>query len=199
MKIPPPAVVNGRILATAGGEPDIDFFKFEPRAAQPLIIEPDAARRGSPVDTKIEVLHPDGKPVEQILLQAVRDSHITFRQIDSNTDDLRVENWQEMELNQLMYMQGEVCKIFRMPQGPDSGFQFYNVEGKRRTYFDTSPFTHALDESVYIVEAHPPGTILPPTGLPTFPMYYANDDDGERKLGADSHLLFTAPADGNYL
>src|SRR5260370_39676162 len=86
-----------------------------------------------------------------------------------------------------------------MPQGPDSGFQFYDFQGKRRDYFDTSPVAHALDEPAYIVEPHPPGTKLVPTGLPVFTLYYANDDDGERKLGSDSRLLFTAPADGSYL
>ena len=37
------------------------------------------------------------------------------------------------------------------------------------------------------------------TGLPVFPLYYANDDDGQRRLGSDSRLTFTAPADGAYL
>jgi hypothetical protein len=159
----------------------------------------DAARRGSPVDTKIEVLHADGKPVERLLLQAVRDSRINFRAINSDAEDVRVDNWQEMELEQFMYLQGEVCKIFRMPQGPDSGFQFYSFKGKRRDYFDTSAAAHALDEAIYIVEPHPPGTKLLPNGLPTFPVYYANDDDADRELGTDSRLLFTAPADGEYL
>ena len=31
-----------------------------------------AAQRNSPIDTKIEVLHADGKPVERLLLQAVK-------------------------------------------------------------------------------------------------------------------------------
>jgi hypothetical protein len=39
-----------------------------------------------------------------------------------------VENWEEMELNQLLYLQGEVVKLFRAPQGPDSGFLFYMSE-----------------------------------------------------------------------
>jgi hypothetical protein len=195
MKIPVPSAVNGRI----GRSADLDLFRFDARVGQTLVIETDAARRGSPVDTRIEVLHADGKPVERLLFQAVRDSHLTFRPIDSNTDDLRVENWQEMELNQLMYLQGEVCKIFRMPQGPDSGFQFYSIAGKRRDYFDTSPIAHALDEPTYIVEPHPPGTKLVPNGLPVFTVDYMNDDDGERKLGSDSRLLFNAPADGSYL
>jgi hypothetical protein len=214
MKIPVPAVVNGRIWNTdsqskarsSGSNPkseapelDVDLFRFEAKAGQALVIETDAARRGSPMDTKIEILHQDGRPVERVLLQAVRDSHVTFRGIDSVTDDLRVENWQEMELNQYLYMQGEVSKIYRMPQGPDSGFQFYNNQGKRLDYFGTSPVAHALDEPAYIVEAHPPGTRLLPNGLPAFTIYYANDDDPDRKLGTDSRLLFNPPADGSYL
>jgi hypothetical protein len=110
-----------------------------------------------------------------------------------------VVNWQEMELGQFMYLQGEVCRIFRMPQGPDSGFQFFNAEKKRRCYFGTSPTAHALDEPAYIVEPHPPGSKLVANGLPVFTVHYANDDDGERKLGMDSRVLFTAPRDGAYL
>jgi hypothetical protein len=200
MKIPVPSVIDGRIWsANQSSSADVDLFEFEAHSDQTLVIETDAARRGSPIDTKIEILHPDGKPVEQILLQAVRDSHVTFRPIDSVTDDLRVENWQEMELNQYMYLQGEVCKIFRMPQGPDSGFQFYSIGGKRRDYFGTSGIAHALDEPAYIVQPRESSAKLEPNGLPVFTLYYANDDDSDRGLGTDSRLLFKPPADGKYL
>src|ERR1041384_6166932 len=83
---------------SAASPPDVDLFEFESAAAEKIIIETDAARRGSPLHTKIEILHAAGKPVERLLLQAVRDSHINFKNIDSNTEDIRVENWQEMEL-----------------------------------------------------------------------------------------------------
>ena len=199
-KIPVPGIVNGRIWPTVKGQSaDVDQFQFKAKAGQNLVIETDAARRGSPIDTKIEVLRADGRPVERLLLQAVRDSSITFRPIDSNTDDLRVENWREMELTQLLYMNGEVGKIFRMPQGPDSGFQLFNRGGKRRCYFDTSSVAHAVEEPCYIVEPHQQGTKLVPNGLPVFTLYYANDDDGERRLGVDSCVHFTAPEDGAYL
>ncbi len=178
---------------------DVDLFRFHAKAGQKWIIETVAAQRGSPIDTRIEVLHADGKPVERLLLQAVRNSAVTFRGVDSNTSDCRVENWEEMELNEWLYLQGEVVKLFRAPQGPDSGFLFYTSAGKRRAYFDTSSTAHALDEPCYIVEPHPPGTKLTANGLPVFTLYYANDDDGERKLGSDSALHFTAPADGAYL
>jgi hypothetical protein len=192
------SAIDGRIEPKFGRPVDVDIYEFEARRDQTLVLETDASRRGSPIDTKIEVLYPNGKQVERLLLHAVRDSQVTFRSIDSNTDDLRVENWQEMELNQLMYLQGEVCKIFRMPQGPDSGFQFYSAGGKRRNYFDTSPVAHALEEPAYIVEPHPPGSTIAPNGLPVFTVYYANDDGADRSIGADSRVLFTPPRDGKY-
>jgi hypothetical protein len=71
--------------------------------------------------------------------------------------------------------------------------------GKRRPYFDTTAIAHALEESGYIVEAHPPGAKLTATGLPTFPVHYANDDDSQRKLGTDSRVYFTSPKDGSWL
>jgi hypothetical protein len=196
-RIPVPSTVCGRIYSLNGT--DIDLYRFAARAGQALVLETDAARRGSPIDTKIEVLYGDGRPVQRLQFQAVRNSAITFKDIDSRSPDIRVENWQEMELNQLLYMNGEICKIFRMPEGPDSGFQLYKNGGSRRNYFDTSGASHALDETCYIVEPHPPGEKLVPNGLPIFPLYFANDDDGERELGTDSRVQFTAPADGEYL
>jgi len=193
-KIAAPASVAGRISE----KDDVDLFRFEAKAGQRWIIETAAAQRGSPIDTKLEVLHADNKPVERVMLQAVRNSAITFRSISSDTPDCRVENWEEMELNEYLYMNGEVVRLFRAPQGPDSGFLFYTLNGKRRCYFDTSGTAHALDEPCYIVEAHKPGTKLVPNGLPAFTLSYANDDDSDRKLGADSRIHFTAPQDGAY-
>jgi hypothetical protein len=198
--LPVPGSVNGRIWPTSRRqETDVDLFRFEARAGQQFVIETMAARRGSLVDTKVEVLHEDGRPVERLLLQAVRDSAVTFRAIDSVTVDVRVDNWEEMDLNQFLYLQGEVCKITRMPRGPDSGLNFFSNRGQRRAWFDTTPTAHANEEPVYVVEPHPLGAKLVPNGLPVFTLHYANDDDGERELGRDSRVHFTAPAEGSYL
>ena len=195
-----PGAVNGRLMsASKDSSADADCFRFNSKKGQTWIIETDAAGHGSPADTKLEVLDEGGKPIERLWLQAVRDSHITFRGIDSTTTDCRVENWQEMELNQFLYLQGEVVRIFRMPQGPDSGFVFYSRNGKRRAFFDTTATAHANDEPCYIVEPHAPGTKLTANGLPVFHLHYENDDDGERKLGSDSRITFRAPDDGAYV
>ncbi len=195
-----PATVNGRIDAAQDAGADNDYFRFESKQGQQWIVETDAARRGSPVDTVIEVLDASGRPIERVLLQAVRDSNVTFRPIDSVTRDCRLTNWEEMQLNQFLYLNGEVVRLFRAPRGPDSGYMFYEGDGgKRLLYFDTSATVHAVEEPCFIVEPHPPGSKLISTGLPVFPVYYANDDDAQRRLGSDSQLTFTAPADGSYV
>jgi WD40 repeat protein len=194
-----PVVISGKIQPAAGTKTDADIFRFDAKSSDEWIIETNAAKSGSPLDTKIEVLHADGKPVVRALLQATRDSAVTFRGADSNQLGFRIANWEEMELNQYLYIGGEVCRLFRFPQGPDSDFLFYGSSGRRRGYFDTTPVTHYLDEPCYIVRPYPPSAKFESTGLPVFPLYYSNDDDGLRKRGTDSHLTFTPPGDGSYL
>lgn len=194
-----PITVNGRFLSPPNAPADVDLFRFAAKAGESWIIETDAARRGAPTDTRIEVLTTEGQPAPRVLLQATRDSYVTFRGIDSQTADVRLNNWEEMELNELVYFNGEVSKLSRMPRGPDSGFLLYEQNGQRIGFFDTSPAAHPLDEPCYTVAPHPIGAKLPANGLPTFTLHYANDDDGRRELGRDSRLTFTAPADGEYL
>jgi hypothetical protein len=197
--LPVPGVVNGRIAPATQVSGDVDLFRFEAKTGQTWIIETDAARRGSPVDTKIEVLHADGKPVARMLLQAVRNTAINFRGVDSVATGMRLDHYEEMELNEYLYLNGEVMRLFRRPQGPDSEMLMYTSGGKRRAYFDSSAVAHALDESGFIVEPQPLGAKLASTGLPVFTLHYENDDDGERKLGSDSKLQFSAPTNGSYL
>jgi WD40 repeat protein len=199
MDLKVPARVTGVLSLGKDGRADVDFFRFQSKAGQTWILETEAARKNSPADTRIDVLHADGSPVVRCLLRAVRDSSITFRPIDSRQGGVRLENWQEMDLDQFLYLSGEVCRLFQAPRGPDSEYGLFAENGGRRCYFDTSAVSHSLNETVYIVEPYAPGTRLADNGLPVFPVFYSNDDDGSRKLGRDSRLTFTAPADGTYL
>lgn len=196
MPIAVPFKVSGAIESTD----DVDTFRFESRKGQRWIIESKASRNKSKLDSHIAVLDTDGQPVPRVLLSAIRDSYFTFRGKNSDqTEDFRIHNWEEMNLNQLLYCNGEVVRLYHYPRGPDSGFNVYPNFGKRHGVFDTTPITHALHEPCYIVEAYPPGTSLPATGLPQFLLNYENDDDAERELGTDSRLTFEAPADGEYI
>lgn len=198
-----PATIKGVINVAADDSSntssvDVDMFRFSANAGEAWVFEVKAARNKSPLDSKLEILDSDGNRIERVRLQAVRDSYITFRGINSDTRDCRLHNWEEMDVNQLLYLNGEVVQLWLWPRGPDSGFQFYPQTGKRIGLFDTTANSHALQESCYIVEPHPPGAELIPNGLPVFPIYYENDDDSLRQLGSDSRLNFTAPAKGDY-
>lgn len=193
-------VASGLINASQPGTTDVDLYAFQSKAGQEWLIETNAARKKSKLDSKIEVLDATGNQIPRVILRAVRDSYFTFRGKDSNiVNDFRIHNWREMELNEYLYCNGEVVKLWLYPRGPDSGFNVYPGLGRRYTYFGTSPITHALHEPCYIVDPYPAGTELPPNGLPVFTLYYENNDDGKRELGDDSRLIFKAPQDGTYL
>jgi hypothetical protein len=189
-----PAVATGNI-----GEKDADLFRFTAKANDQWILEINAARSGSMLDSKLEVLHGDGRPVHRLLLRAVRDSEIEFRGTNSDQRGVRLKYWDEFLLRQYVYMNGEVCKQFQQRRGPDADSNFYPEGGSRINYFDTTARAHALAEPAYVVVPYAIGTPLPNNGLPVFTINYENDDDAQRKLGKDSRLTFVAPADGEYL
>jgi WD40 repeat protein len=195
-----PQEIKGTISGGGGGQADADLYRFTAKAGEEWVMEVNAARSGSKLDSFLEVLDEEGVGVPRVLLQAVRDSYFTFRgKDDSETNDFRVFNWQEMKLDEYLYANGEVVKLWLYPRGPDSGFMTYPGEGHRWGYFDTTPLAHALGEPCYIVAPHPPGARVVPNGLPVVLLNYENDDDSHRELGKDSRLFFTAPADGPYL
>ena len=206
-----PFVFNGRfdarletpeaVTPEAETEADTDHVRFESKAGEVWSISTEAARHGSPADTRIEVLDAAGQPIERVLLQATRDSAINFRPISSRGRGVRIDNWEEMHLRQYVWLEGDVARIYRMPQGPDSDLQFWPSDdtSRRRAYFGSTPTAHALDTPCYIVEPHPPGSELVPTGLPIFSVDYENDDDPRGRDGTDSRLLFRAPSDGAYV
>lgn len=196
------SVTSGVIgVSAGGGRPDVDLYRFHAKKGEQLVLEINAARSKSPLDSKLEVLDSGGKPIPRVVLQAVRSSYFTFRGHNSTMEsDFRLHDATDMELNEYLYANGEVMKLWMNPRGPDSGFLLYpGYSGDRFTYFGTTAITHALNETCYIVEPHQPGETLIPNGLPTYTLYYENDDDSWRKLGTDSRVRFTAPADGDYL
>ena len=205
--LPIPSSVNGRLFssrdiaptANANTAPDADLFAFDAKRGQQLVLETLAARAGSLADTKLEILFPNGDPVPRLRFQAVRDSWINFRRQDANAVGVRIANWEEMDLSQYVWFNGDIQRVVQMPRGPDADMIFANNNGKRRAYFDTTATAHALEDTCYVVEPRALDAKLLPNGLPVFTLPYANDDDGDRVLGADSKLHFTAPADGRYL
>jgi len=194
-----PGEVTGKVVSNDSDSVDEDWFSFSIDAGQPWVITASAIKPESPLDSMIEIRDAEGKSIVRTRLQALRESYFTFRgKNSSNSDDFRVHRWEDMELNEFLYSGGEVVKLWLYPRGPDSGFKVYPGSGKRRTYFDTTANSHALGEPAWIVHELAANEAPAPNGLPTFPIYFENDDDATRRTEKDSRLIFTAPKDGRY-
>jgi hypothetical protein len=195
-----PGRVSGTISGMLEGVSDADAYRFNAKAGERWVFEVDAARSGSKLDSFVEVLDAEGRKIPRVVLQAVRDSYFTFRgKSGTESGDFRLFNWEEMGINDYLYANGEVVRLWLYPRGPDSGYFVYPGQGMRWGYFDTTPIAHALNEPCYVVRPYPAGTKLIENGLPSFTLPFENDDDARRELGKDSRLTFTVPSDGTYL
>ncbi|MBA61023.1 MAG: hypothetical protein CMJ76_01540 [Planctomycetaceae bacterium] len=175
-----------------------DLFGFDAIRGDQWILEVNAERNKSMLDSKIEILDSSGIPVPRVVLRSLRDSLIEFRSVSSDQKGFRFANYDETDLDEYLYVNGEVLKHFRQRRGPDSDSLFYPENGARQGYFDTTPRSHPLGQVAYVVRPYPVGTQLPDNGLPVFTVNYENDDSSDRKQGRDSKLHFAAPADGRY-
>lgn len=188
-----PASADG-LLAKPG---DSHTIRFSAKKGQPLVIETHAGRFGAPTDTFLEVLDAAGKPVQRAVLRCTAKTFVTFRDHNSTGTGIRLEYWNELAIDDFLYVGTELMRIKALPKGPDDDAQFYEVDGRRIGYLGTTPTHQAMGTSMYKVEQHPPGSTFPPNGMPLFPIYFRNDDGGPGH-GKDSRIDFTPPADGEY-
>jgi hypothetical protein len=192
--VPAPAAVSGRIEAAS----DRDHIAFDAKQGERLTIEVLAGRWGSRLDSFLEILTPEGQPVERATLRCVAETYTVLRDHDSKVGGIRLQAWDDFEVNDFLLFSGEVVKIRVLPLGPDEDTKFFEKGGLRVAQFGTTSQAHALSSTAYKVEVHPPGSTFPPNGMPLVPLHWANDD-GERDFAGDSRILFDVPADGRYV
>jgi len=192
-KIPIPGTANGRLLK----ENQSDVWSFTAKKGQRLIVEVNARRIGSRLDSIIEILDKNDQPVPRAVLRSQAKTNVTFRDHDSAQGNIRIEAWSELGVNDYLYVGNELMKIQALPTHPDADCTFFATAGQRIGYLDTTPTHHANGTPMYKVSTHPPGTTFPPNGFPVFTLYYKNDDGGPG-FGRDSRILFDPPADGEY-
>jgi hypothetical protein len=170
---------------------------FSAKKGERLIVEVLARRAGSPVDSVIEILDSAGKPVPLATLRCAAKTSVTFRDHDSASTGIRLDAWNELTVNDYLYVNGDLMRILALPKGPDDDCQFFQTGGQRVGFLGTTPTHHSMGLPMYKVEIHPPGKTFPPNGMPVFTLNYRNDDGGQG-YGKDSRLFFDAPADGTY-
>jgi hypothetical protein len=187
-----PATVNGHIDG-----PD-QYFRFKARKGEKLVLEVEANRLGSNLDSVLEVLSSDGKPIERATIRAVLETSTTLSERDSTAPSARIVSDAGFHVGDYMMIGGEIVRVAAMPKGPDDDFLFESFRGQRIGFLDTTTEAHAVDKPVYKVQIHPPGATFATNGLPLVHLTYRNDDGGPA-YGKDSLLHFTAPQDGEYL
>jgi hypothetical protein len=192
-RLPMPGTANGRIAQQGA----LDLWQLAAKKGQPLIVEVQARRLGSPLDSTIDILDEKGQPVPRALLRCVAKTYTMLRDHDSGMPGIRIETWNDLATDDYLYAGTELMRIFALPRNPDDDCTFYSRGNQRLGFLGTTPTFHALGATLYKVAIYPPGTTLPPNGFPVFTLYYHNDDGGPG-FGRDSRLVFDPPADGIY-
>lgn len=192
-----PAVINGHI-EQAGNAPDQDYFRFTARKGQRLTIAVAARRLGSPLDSVIEVLDSQGRPISRALVRCLNETSLTLSDRDSRSRGYRLLSRTGFHENDYLMVGEELDQIQYIPDQPDADILLKGFGGLRTALLGTSPEAHYTTEPVYRAEILPPGSKFFPNGLPVFHIDYRNDDGGPG-FGADSRLDFVAPAGGQYI
>lgn len=188
-----PGTANGRIATAHAAE----TWRFSARRGERLIVEVRARPLGSPLDSFIEILDHSGRPVPRAVLRCLAKTFTTFRDHDSAGTGIRMEAWNELAINDYLWVGNELLRIHALPKNPDDDCQFWSVGGQRLGFLDTTPNHLSMGTPMYKVEVHPPGKTFPPNGFPVIALPYRNDDGGPG-YGKDSRLFFDPPADGEY-
>lgn len=203
--VPVPASINGRLSADqisarsdAWKSDHAHYYRFHARKGEPLTVEVQARRLGSPLDSEIEVLDSKGKRIERAVLRVMAQTDITFSDRDSASTGLRLTAWDSFHMSDYVLVGREVIRLDRLPKGPDEDVFFRSYRGQRLAYFGTTPEYHTIAAPVYRVEVLPAGSTFSPNGYPRSSLYYSNDDGGPH-MGKDSRVDFVAPEDGDYV
>jgi hypothetical protein len=191
--LPVPGAANG-VIAEAGAP---QSWQFRARKGERLLIEVEARRLGSPLDSYLEVLDAAGRPLPRATLRCLARTYTTFRDHDSASPGIRIEAWSELAVNDYLLVGGELLRIKALPRNPDDDCQFFSAGGQRLGFLGTTPTHQPQGQPMYKVAIHPPGTTFPRNGLPVVTLFWRNDDGGPG-FGKDSRLVFDAPADGTY-
>jgi hypothetical protein len=187
-----PVTVNGKLL---NGEND---FRFKARKGEKLVVEVNANRLGSPLDSMLEILDMKGNPVERATVRGEFATAVTLNDPSSSSSGIRILSWSGVAVGDTMMVGSELVRVRAMPRGPDDDIQFESFGGQRLGLLDSTPEAHSIDTPVYKVQVYPPGKTFVSNGLPLVHLPYRNDDGGPG-YGKDSRLRFTAPADGEYV
>jgi hypothetical protein len=194
-----PVTINGHISGNRkSGLADEDYFRFHATTGQHLIVEVAAARLGSPLDSRVEVLDANGREIPQAVVRSLREYVMPLYDRDSQIPGFELDSFAGLHLGDYLMVGDELVQITFIPGQLCSLMQVRSYRGERIALLNTSPRAHLIGTPVYKAQVLDPGNEPPANGLPVFHLTYQNDDGGPG-YGQDSRLDFTAPQNGFYL
>lgn len=195
-----PVTINGYIYggANSAGAADEDYFRFHAEKGENLSIEVAAARLNSPLDSVIEVLDAQGKPIPRATIRCLNQTTTTLSDRDSRSVGIRLTSTSGIREGDYLMIGDELDQVAFVPDQPDADTILRGIGGLRVAFLGTSPDARAVNTRVYKVEILPAEAEFPANGLPVFHLTWRNDDGGPG-YGADSRLDFVAPNNGDYI
>ena len=169
-----PGGASGRI----GHDGDVDFYRFRARKGETLVVEVFGRRLGSPIDSVVQILDARGKPIPRAVLRPVDQTETAFRDHLATSPAIRLTHWDNLAINDYLLVGRELMRIQALPRNLDDDCVFWGQQGQRLGWLETTPEQHPQGQPMYKVEIHPPGTVFPPSGVPTTTLHYQNDDGG---------------------
>src|SRR5207253_8340885 len=109
--IPVPATVNGRIAAP-GAE---NRYQFHARKGEQLVLEVNARRLGTDLDSFLEVLDAKGNPIERAMVRPVWETSNTIRDHDSVARGIRIQSWNSLQAGDYVRIGGEIDRVGGWP------------------------------------------------------------------------------------
>jgi Protein of unknown function (DUF1549)/Bacterial Ig-like domain (group 2) len=192
VSIQPPVTLNGKLLAAKND------FRFHACKGEMRAFETNAGRLGSKPDSLLELLDAQGARVERATIRCVLQTAVRRSVRDSVSSGVRVAAPTGFAVGDMVLFGSQLIQVAAIPCGPDDDMRFTSFDGQRLGFLGTTPEAHAIDTPVYKARIYPPRAAFVSNGLPLVHLRYRNDDGGPG-YGKDSHLRFTAPADGDYI
>ena len=151
----------GGVSGHVGHDGDVDFYRFRANKGETIVVELFGRRLGSPIDSIVNVLDVNGKPIPRAVLRPVDQTEAAFRDVSSKASGIRLTRWNSLAINDYILFGRELARIQALPRNPDDDSVFWNQGGQRLGMLETTPEQHPMLQPMYKIEIHPPGTKFP--------------------------------------
>src|ERR1043166_5432879 len=105
--VPVPVTVNGRIAAPRAEK----RHRFQARESEHLVLEVNARRLGTDLDSFLEVLDAKGNPIERTMVRPVWETSTTLRDHDSVARGIRIQSWNSLQAGDYVMIGGEIVRV----------------------------------------------------------------------------------------